>query len=127
MQAFLIELIDEVGDLARIANVIAGKQINITGFSGASRGAGGTAVVTVADNDVTELEQTLQGIPVGYREYELVEITFEDHVGALAAKADLLANAGVSIEAAIPTCTNANDIVINFAVSDPDAARQALQ
>ena len=126
MQAFLIELIDEVGDFARVAAVIADKGINITGFSGASRGAGGTAVVTVADGDLPAMRSALQGIPVGYREYELVEVPLANVVGSLATATGKLADAGVGIEAALPTGMDNQNVTVAFAVSDPATAKNLL-
>ena len=126
MQAFLIELVGEVGELARVTEAIAAKDINIVGFSGASYADFGTAVVTVDDADVTRLENALIGIPVGFREYELVTVALDDVPGKLAGAARKLADAEVSVEAAIATGMQGNDVIMGFAVGDPGKARDAL-
>jgi hypothetical protein len=125
MHAFLIELDNEVGELAGVTEAIAAKDINITGFAGATcSDGGGTAVVLTNDEDGTEA--VLQSIPVGYRWYEVVEVTLPNEPGSLAGAARRLADAGVNIEGAIPTGMNDQGIVVGFVASDPETARRVL-
>ena len=49
MNAFLIELDNKVGELARITEAISAKGINITAITGATCGGSGSVAVMTAD------------------------------------------------------------------------------
>ena len=55
MNAFLIELRNKPGELARIAEAIASKGINITAVSGSTCGDGGSVAVVTADESATRM------------------------------------------------------------------------
>ena len=124
MNAFIVELKNKPGELARVTEVIAQKGINIIGFSGATCGDAGSVVLLT--NDESGTRRALHDAHLKMREVELVPATIADMPGSLAEAARRLANAGVNIEAAIPTGMSGSNITVAFATDNPAKARTAL-
>ena len=124
MNAFIIELQNRPGELARIAEGIAEKGINITGVTGVTMGSQGA--ITVITNDESGTRSALQGIDCTFREIELVSASLEDKPGTLAAATRRLADAGVNIETLLATGMEGGKIQVAIGVSDAAAARSAL-
>ncbi len=124
MNAFIIELADKPGALASVAEAIAQKGINITGFAGATSGGSGTAILITNDEAGTRSALATTGSKV--REVELVTVGLENKPGALAEITRKLADAGINLEASLPTGMLGNTVHVAFATSDPAKARQVL-
>lgn len=124
MNAFIVELPNKPGELARITEAIAQKGIDITSFSGAT--CGDTGSVALLTNDEAGTRSTIQAAGFKAREIEVVPTSLENRPGTLAEAARRLADAGVNIEAALPTGMSGSNVVVAFATSDPAKARQAL-
>ncbi len=124
MNAFLVELKNRPGELAKIAEAIGQKGINITGFTGATCGDSGS--VALITNDEAGARRALSDAGYMAREIELVPTALADRPGTLAEAARRLANAGVNIEAAILTGTSDRGVHVAFATDDPAKARTAL-
>jgi len=124
VNAFIVELPNKPGELARITESIAQKGIDITSFSGATCGDSGS--VAFLTNDEAGTRSTIQAAGFRVREIEVVPASLENRPGTLAEAARRLADAGVNIEAALPTGMSGNNVTVAFATSDPAKARQAL-
>jgi hypothetical protein len=124
VNAFIVELTNKAGELARVAEAIAEKGIDITGFAGATSGASG-AVVFIT-NDETATRRALEAARCTVREIEIVPTALEAKPGSLAAAARRLADAGVNIEAAMPIGMTGDKVTVAFATSDPAKARTVL-
>ena len=124
MNAFIVDLKNRTGELARITEAIAPKGINITGFSGATCGDNGTVVLTTSDEAATR--RTLTEAKFNFKETELVVTALRDQPGSLAKIARKLADAGVNIEAAVPIGMAGADVHVAFATSDPAKAKTAV-
>jgi hypothetical protein len=124
MNAFIIELADKPGALASVAEAIAQKGINITGFAGATSGGSGTAILITNDEAGTRSALATTGAKV--REVELVTVGLENKPGALAEITRKLADAGINLEASLPTGMAGNTVHVAFATNDPAKARQVL-
>ena len=61
-----------------------------------------------------------------YRVADLVSAALEDQPGTLGAAARRLANAGINVEALLPTGMSGSRITVAFAVEDAATAREAL-
>ena len=109
---------------ARITEALGQKGINITGFTGATCGDSGS--VCLITNDESATRKALQDAHYRVKERELVVATLADKPGSLADAARRLANAGVNIEAALPTGMTGNKIHVAFATDDAGKARMAL-
>jgi hypothetical protein len=124
MNAFIVDVKNKPGELARVAEVLSEKGINITGFTGATCGDSGS--VCFITNDESATRKALQDAHYKAHERELVVATLADKPGTLAEAARRLANAGVSIEAALPTGMAGSNIHVAFATDNPTKARSAL-
>ena len=71
MNAFLVELDNKPGELARITEAIAAKGVDITGVSGSTCGSSGS-VALMTDNDAAT-RTALQEATAKFREMEATE------------------------------------------------------
>lgn len=124
MNAFIIELENTPGSLAKVTEAIAEKGIDITAFSGATCGTSGS--VCLLTNDEAGTRSALQDGGFTSREIEVVPAALVNRPGSLAEAARNLAAAGVNIEAALPTGMSGSNVIVAFATSDPSRARTAL-
>ncbi len=124
MNAFIVELENKKGELARITEAIAAKGINLTSVTGATCGDKGT--VALLTNDESGTRSALGG-KCKFWEREVVAHSMEDKPGTLAQAARRLADAGVNIEAVIPTGMSGTKVTVGFVTDDPAKARAALQ
>jgi hypothetical protein len=124
MNAFLIELDNKVGELARVTETIAAKHVNITAISGAT--CGGSGSVAILTDDASNTRTALQEAGASFREVEVAEAMLANVPGALAKAARRLADGGVNIEALMPTGMQGNDVNVAFVTSDAAKARSIL-
>jgi hypothetical protein len=125
MNAIIVDLKNKPGEFAKVADALANKGINITGFAGVTTGDSG-AVVLVAEDESGARDALTQG-GWTYRSVELVTGSFADRPGTLAAGAHLLADAGVNVEAALPMGTRDGMVQVAFATDNPAKARSLLE
>ena len=124
MNAFIVDLEDRPGSIAAVAEALAMKGISITSLAGiASRGAGSAAILT---NDEAGTRRALADAMFKVREVEVVPHAVEDRPGAFAEVARKLADAGVNLEAVLPTGMSGGKVSIAFATTQAAEARQAL-
>jgi hypothetical protein len=124
MHAFIVELTNKPGELARVTEAIAQKGINIEGFAGATAGGAGTVVIVT--NDEAGTRRALSDAGCNAREVELVMASLDHAPGSLAAAARKLADAGINIEAAMPTGMAGDKVTVSFATDNPAKAREIL-
>jgi len=124
MNAFLVDLDNKPGALATVAEALAAKGINITGVSGASCGDGGRAAFLTADPQATRA--ALQAIKATFKELEVTETSLRHEPGSLGTAARRLADAGVNIEAILPTGMAGNEVSVGFVTNNPTKAREIL-
>jgi len=124
MKAFVIEAANRPGELARVAELIAGKGINIEAFS---LGYGAEGALAILSRDENGLQSALDETGITYKEVPLLTIWLEDKVGAVAMAARKLADAGVNIEFFAPVDFQADRrATVAIGVDKIDAARTAL-
>lgn len=124
MNAFIVELTNKPGELARVTEAIAQKGINIEGFAGATAGGAGTVVIVT--NDEAGTRRALGEAGAKAREVELVMASLDHVPGSLAAAARKLADAGINIEAAMPTGMAGDKVTVSFATDNPAKTREIL-
>jgi hypothetical protein len=119
-----VELKNKPGELARATEAIAQKGINILGFTGATCGDSGSIVLLT--NDEAGTKRALGDAGFKPREVELVVASLANQPGSLAKIARRLADAGVNIEAALPTGMEGGNVSVAFATDNPAKARQVI-
>jgi len=124
MNAFIVELPNQPGSLAMVAEAVAARGINITGFAGATSGELGSIVFTTDDESATRNALGEKGWV--YREVPIVHASMEHRPGALAAAARKLADAGINIETAFVAGMDGDKVEVAFGVDTPEAAKRAL-
>jgi hypothetical protein len=124
MNVFIVELNDQPGELARVAEAVARKGIDITGFSGATSGGRGSVALLTSDEAGTRAALSEGGFNA--REVEVATASLENQPGTLAAAARKLADAGINIEAALPTAMSGGNVTIAFATDQPARAQSVL-
>ncbi len=121
MNAFIVELENKTGELARVTEAIAQKGIDITGFAGATTSDRGAVVLITNDEEATRKVLAAAGVKV--REAEIVPAALEARPGSLAEAARRLADAGVNIQAAMPIGMTGDRVTVAFATDDAAKAR----
>jgi hypothetical protein len=124
MNIFIVDLKHQPGELAKATEAIAQKGINITAFSGVTCGSSGTVALLTDDDAGARTALTSAGYRP--RELEVVTTTVENTPGSLAKTARKLADAGISIEVALPTTMSGLNLTIAFATDNPSKARSVL-
>ena len=124
MNAFLVELENKAGELARVTEAIAAKGVDIKGVSGSTCGSSGS-VALMTDNDAaTRTAITEAGLK--FREMEAIQAPIAAAPGSLAKACRRLADAGVNIEALMPTGMEGDHVTVAFITGDAAKARQIL-
>ncbi|HTC85744.1 MAG TPA: ACT domain-containing protein [Candidatus Acidoferrum sp.] len=124
MNAFIVDLKNKPGELAKVVEAISARRINITGFTGATSGGTGTLVLTTVDESGTR--QALTEGQWHYRPIELVATPLVDKPGSLAEVTRALARAGINVEAVLPIAMTGSTVQVAFATDDPVKARDIL-
>jgi hypothetical protein len=101
MKAFIVQMENRPGELAKVAEAIAEKGINITG--GAGLAIDGKGAFALTSNDEEGTRSALDRIGCNYQDIELVPVQVADQPGELARIARKAADAGVNIRLVLPT------------------------
>jgi hypothetical protein len=125
VNAFIVDLKNKPSELAKMAEAIASKGIDLTGFSASTCSDSGT-VALVTDNEVVTRRVLTDG-GWKFRTIELVETSLPNKPGTLAEAARHLGEAGINIEAAFPITTTGSSAYVVFATDDPAKAKQVLR
>ena len=125
MKAYIVESQDRPGELAKIADALGRKGINIVSITGIAYG--GRGAVGLCTNDEAGTRSALQEAGYTAREVELVALTLRDEPGTLATAARRLADAGVNVELLLPTRIGGDGkVTVAAGVQDAERARSAL-
>jgi hypothetical protein len=124
MQSFIVEATNRPGELARVANAIAERGINIEAFS---LGYGTHGALAFLGHDEKGLKGALNAEGITFKEVPLLTIWLEDKPGTVAKAASRLADAGVNIEFFAPVEYKADRrATVAIGVDKIDAAKTAL-
>jgi hypothetical protein len=124
MKAFLVDLENKPGSLARVAEAIAAKGINIEGISGTTCDKSGRVAIVTRDEAATRT--ALGDAKCSFKEMEATETSLRHAPGTLATAARRLADAGINVEAIFPTGMQGQDVTVAFVTDKPDKAKELL-
>jgi hypothetical protein len=124
VNTFIVDLKHRPGELAKVTETIAQKGIDITAFAGVTCGDSGE--VAVITNDEAGTRRALSDAGYHVREIELASVSLPNRPGSLAETARKLANAGINIEAALPTGMAGGNVTVAFATDQPAKAKNLL-
>ena len=124
MNAFIVELENRPGELARLAEAVGQRGINITAIAAVTSGnAGGIGLLT---NDEAGTREALGAAGISVREIGLVSVSLEHRPGTLAEVARRLADAGVNVELILATGMSGSNVSIALGVDDVEAAQRVV-
>jgi hypothetical protein len=124
VNAFLVEISNKPGEIARVAEAIAAKGVNITAIGGSACGDSGN--VTMMTSDEAATRAALRDAAIAFREIEAVEVPLAHQPGTLARATRRLADAGINIEAVLATGMQGTDVPVAFVTSDPARTKEIL-
>jgi hypothetical protein len=124
MQAHLIEMENRPGELARLAEALGERGVNITGIAGAAMGDRGRLAIATDDAEATDA--ALEAAGFGCSHAEVVEVTMPHQPGELGRAARRMADAGVNIEALLTVGMSGGNVTAGLVTDNPEKAREAL-
>jgi hypothetical protein len=120
-----IQLTNHAGDLARVAQALARRGVNIKALAGMS--IGGVAMAHILPDDIVVARSALEAAKIRFTDSEVHLVLLENKAGVLADVTNRLAEAGINLEALYVTGI-ADDLVELAIVSDnPKKAKKILE
>jgi hypothetical protein len=120
MNAFVFDLPNRPGEMARVTEALAARGINILIYD-----LGLALGVVASDEGATR--STFDDLGVAIREVPIVTVRMEDRPGQAASISRRLADAGVNIEIWLPVDTSPESFIVALGVDDIEAARAAVR
>ena len=125
MRDCAIQLTNKPGDLARVAEALAKRGVNIKALAALS--VGGTAIARILPDDIVVARSAFEAANVRFTEGEVHLVLLENKAGVLATISDRLGDAGINLEAMYVTGV-ADDLVELAIVSDnPKKTKKILE
>jgi len=123
MMEISMELADEPGSLARIAEALAEANINIETMCAIGKVAPNVALVTA---QIPQTRAVLDRLGVNYTVTELIKMVMPDQPGVLATFSRRIADAGLNLNSIYILSKYQGDTELVFSVDDIEKARQVL-
>lgn len=124
MKQFSIEIKNRVGELARVAEILAESAINIVAI--ASEGAAPKPVIRVVTEDHASARKALERSGRDFREQDILVVKVLDRPGELAKVARRLAREAINVESIYLFGKNRGFTEFAMAVDDMEKARAVL-
>ncbi|MEX2152619.1 MAG: ACT domain-containing protein [Gemmatimonadaceae bacterium] len=125
MRDCAIQLTHHPGDLARVAEALAARGVNIKALAGMS--INGVAVTRILPDDIVAARSAFEAAKIRFTESEVHVVLLENKAGVLASVTNRLGDAHVNLEAIYVTGIT-DDLVELAIVSDnPKKAKKILE
>jgi hypothetical protein len=125
MRDCTIQLTNKPGDLARVAEALARRGVNIKALAALT--VNGTAMTRILPDDIVVARSAFESANIRFTESEVHLVLLENKAGVLANVTNRLGEAGVNLEAIYVTGV-ADDLVELAVVSDnPKKAKKILE
>lgn len=124
MRDFTIHLTHRPGELARVADALSRKGVNLKSVAGMTLGNQG--MLRIIADDVEAARSALQEANIRFEEGEVATVLLENRAGELADVATKLSNAGVNLHALYVTGLDGDLVELAFSVDDVKKAKKAL-
>ena len=125
MRDLVIHVTHRTGEIARVANAMAKKDVNIKSLAG--MGMGNQGIIRVIPDDIEAARSALKDANIRFEESELVTALLENKAGELAEVASKLANAGVNVQAFYVVGLEGELVEVAMAVDDVKTAKKTLE
>ena len=124
-QQFIVQLRNEPGALAKLAEALAARGVDLRAIGGGGIGDVGHVIMTTADDDATRAVLKAGGYAFIEGESLLTEV--DDRPGGMASVARRLADAGVNIQGHLFVGRWGDRAMFAFVVDDVARARAVLE
>ena len=124
MREFRVTLTHKAGELARLCDLLANRELDLRSVAGMTNG--NKADICLVVEDVTLMRATLTDARMQFEESEVVSELMEDGPGAVAHLCRRLAEANVSINSLYILARDNPLVEIGMTVDDPKKAKKAL-
>ena len=124
MNAFLIDLENRPGELARVTEAIAAKGVDIKAVSGTTSGDRGKVAIITDDEESTAA--ALRSAGCSFRLTDAADISLQAKPGSLALATRRLAEGEINIEAVMVIGMDGNDVKVAFLTDAPAKASTIL-
>jgi hypothetical protein len=125
MRDFAIHVTHRPGEIVRVADALAKKDVNIKSIAGI--GINSQGILRVIADDVEAARTALNEAHIRFEECELVTALLENKAGELAEVASKLTNVGVNVEAIYVIGLEGDLVEVALAVNDVKKAKKALE
>ncbi|MFQ5932527.1 MAG: hypothetical protein ACE5MM_08975 [Nitrospiraceae bacterium] len=123
MNAFIVEVENRPGEIARVTEKLAARGVNILVHS---LGMGERGVIDFVASDEDASRSALSDAGISYREVPVFHVKMEDIPGQAFSTSQKLAEAGVNIEFWLAVDTSKENFIVAVGVDNSEAARAAL-
>lgn len=123
MNAFVVELQNRPGEMARVTEAVAAREVNILVCG---LGTGTSAAVAFVANNEGNARSALREKEIKFREVPVLFVRLKDVPGQAASVSRKLAKAGVNVELFLPVDTRPNSFTAAIGVDKLEAAKNAL-
>lgn len=124
MREFRVTLHQRPGELARLAELLSRRGLNLRSVSGLADG--GKAIICLVCDDVAGLRTALEESRIQFEEAELLTQLMEDRAGEISKLASRLAQAGVNLTSLYILTRESPLIEVGYTVDDAKKAKKAL-
>ena len=125
MRDIAIHVTDRPGEIARVANALARKDVNIKSIAG--MGIAHQGLIRLIADDIEAARSALREGNIRFEESELATVLLENKAGEVAGAAAKLANAGINVHAVYVIGLDGDLVELAFAVDDAKKAKKALE
>jgi hypothetical protein len=122
---FVVQLKNEAGSMAKLAEALAARGVDLRAIGGGGIGDVGHVIMTTADDDTTK--QVLDELAYEYIEGESLLTEVPDEPGGMATVARALADAGVNVYGHLFIGRWGDRAMFAFVVDEPELARPILE
>jgi hypothetical protein len=120
-----IQLTNHPGDLARVAQALGRRGVNIKALAGLS--IGGTATARILPDDIVTARSALEAANIRFTESEVHIVLLENKAGELANVASRLGEAGINLEAIYLTGIAGDLIEVAIVSDNPKKTKKILE
>jgi hypothetical protein len=125
MRDLAIHVTHRPGEIARVANALARKDVNIKAIAGL--GISGQGFIRLIADDIEAARAALNESNIRFEEGELVTVLLENKAGELAEVAGKLANAGLNVHALYVIGLEGDLVELAIAADDFKKAKKLLE
>ena len=125
MRDCVIQLTNHPGDLARVAQALAGRGVNIRSLTGMS--FGGLAMARILPDDIVAARSAFEAANIRFMESEVHLVLLENRAGVLAQVAARLGEAGINLEAIYVTGIADGLVELAIVSDNPKKAKKILE